>query len=182
MRFSRPITTSRLRRPMSASISTTLMPSCAMAVPRLQVVVVFPTPPLPDVMTIARPMSVLLHARGKAAGKSSKEPLDHDGLAGGIRDLRAAAGAVRVAGAGDHAPDPELLRLQRQRDDAAGITADRRVRHAAQPPQHDDAALGADLGAGVDIADHDQVTCVIDDPSRSDRADHQPGPGRLLVD
>src|SRR3954465_3811757 len=113
MRFSRPITTSRLRSPMSASISTTLIPSCAIAAPRLAVVVVLPTPPLPDVMTIARPMlCCLLHACGKAAGKSSREPLDHDGLAGDIRDLGAAARAVRIAGPGDHAPDPELLRLQ----------------------------------------------------------------------
>src|ERR1043165_8056780 len=121
MRFSRPITTSRLRSPMSASINTTLIPSCAIAAPRLQVVVVLPTPPLPDVMTIARPSAFLLHAGGKAARKSSKEPLDHDGLAGGVRDLGAAARAVRIAGAGDHAPDPQLLRLQRQCDDAAGI-------------------------------------------------------------
>src|SRR5262245_24381856 len=112
MRFSRPMTTSRLRRPMSASISTTLAPSCAMAAPRLHVVVVLPTPPLPDVMTIARPMSVLLHARGKAARKSSQEPLDHDGLAGDICDLGTAARPVCIARARDHAADPQLLRLQ----------------------------------------------------------------------
>src|SRR5258705_9778923 len=119
------MTTSRLRRPMSASISTTLIPSCAMAAPRLQVVVVLPTPPLPDVMTIARPMVFLLHARGKAARKSSQEALDHDGLAGGVCDLGAVARPIGVAGAGDHAPDPQLLRLQRQGDDAAGLAADR---------------------------------------------------------
>src|SRR3979409_2311326 len=107
MRFSRPMTTSRLRRPMSASISTTVMPSCAIAAPRLAVVVVLPTPPLPDVMTIARPMSspaFWLDAGGQAArqavGKSSGEPLDHDGVAGGVCDLGAVAGAVGVAGAG----------------------------------------------------------------------------------
>src|SRR5215470_18224985 len=105
MRFSRPITTSRLRRPMSASTSTTLAPSCAIAAPRLQVVVVLPTPPLPDVMTIARPMSVLLHTRGQAARKSSPEPLDHDGLGGGVCDLGAVAGTVRIGRAGDHAAD-----------------------------------------------------------------------------
>src|ERR1041384_496942 len=101
MRFSRPMTTSRLRRPMSASISTTLPPSCAIAAPRLQVVVVFPTPPLPDVMTIARPMNVLLHACGKAARKSSQEPLDHDGLAGGVCDLGTVARTVGIGRAGD---------------------------------------------------------------------------------
>ena len=46
---------SRLRSPTSASTSTTVAPRCASAVPRLAVVVVLPTPPLPDVTTIARP-------------------------------------------------------------------------------------------------------------------------------
>src|SRR6185436_12167945 len=141
MRFSRPMTTSRLRRPISASTSTTLAPSCAMAVPRLHVVVVLPTPPLPDVMTIARPMSVLLHARGKAARKSSQEPLDHDGLAGGISDLGSAARAVCVCCSRHHAPDPQLLRLQRERNDEPAVAPDRRMRHSAQPPQHEDADL-----------------------------------------
>ena len=46
---------SRLRKPTSASTNTTDAPRCASAVPRFAVVVVFPTPPLPDVTTIARP-------------------------------------------------------------------------------------------------------------------------------
>src|SRR5664279_1621568 len=46
---------SRLRRPTSASTSATLAPACASAVPMLAVVVVLPTPPFPEVMTIARP-------------------------------------------------------------------------------------------------------------------------------
>src|SRR5664279_2358274 len=46
---------SRLRRPTSASTSATLAPACASAVPMLAVVVVLPTPPFPEVMTMARP-------------------------------------------------------------------------------------------------------------------------------
>src|SRR5262245_8063153 len=45
------MTRSRLRRPTSKSIATVLRPSCARPVARLALVVVFPTPPLPDVTT-----------------------------------------------------------------------------------------------------------------------------------
>src|ERR1700735_4863056 len=59
---------SRLRSPTSASTSTTLAPDAPSAAPTFAVVVVFPTPPLPLVTTIARP-----RARGTAlaAGASS---------------------------------------------------------------------------------------------------------------
>src|ERR1700680_5003637 len=55
MRFSSPSTRSRLRKPMSASTSATLCPSFANAPPRFAVVVVFPTPPLPEVTTYTIP-------------------------------------------------------------------------------------------------------------------------------
>src|ERR1700681_2772199 len=60
---------SRLRRPTSASTSTTFAPVAASAAPVFAVVVVLPTPPLPLVMTIARP-----RRRGTAldAGASSR--------------------------------------------------------------------------------------------------------------
>src|SRR5947209_2786186 len=50
MRFSKPRTASRLRRPISASSTATFFPCKARADPRLAVVVVLPTPPLPDVI------------------------------------------------------------------------------------------------------------------------------------
>src|SRR5690606_37385035 len=50
----------RLRRPISASTQTTLFPSEARATPRLSVVVVFPTPPLPDVMVMTRAVMACL--------------------------------------------------------------------------------------------------------------------------
>ena len=40
---------------MSASISATFSPSAASAIPRFAVVVVLPTPPLPEVITITLP-------------------------------------------------------------------------------------------------------------------------------
>src|SRR5512140_1546938 len=55
MRFSSPITTSRLRRPMSPSIQTTLAPPASSATPMLAVAVVLPTPPLPEVTVTTFP-------------------------------------------------------------------------------------------------------------------------------
>src|SRR5579883_151365 len=52
MRFSRPSTASKLRRPISESTTATFLFCIARAVPRFAVVVVLPTPPLPDVMVI----------------------------------------------------------------------------------------------------------------------------------
>ena len=46
--FSSPITTSRLRKPISASIHTTLWPLAARATAKFAVVVVLPTPPFPE--------------------------------------------------------------------------------------------------------------------------------------
>src|SRR5215468_11276328 len=59
-RRSAPITRSRLRRPTSKSTTTTLSPRCARAAPRAAVVVVLPTPPLPDVTTSTLAISKLL--------------------------------------------------------------------------------------------------------------------------
>src|SRR5664279_4597921 len=56
MRFSRPITTSRLRSPISPSMQTTLSPRAASATAIFAVVVVLPTPPLPEVMVTTFPV------------------------------------------------------------------------------------------------------------------------------
>src|ERR1700722_8666256 len=50
-RRSAPSTRSRLRKPTSKSTTTTFSPICASAAPSAAVVVVLPTPPLPDVTT-----------------------------------------------------------------------------------------------------------------------------------
>ncbi len=49
IRFSSPRTTSRFLKPISASIHTTFPPPAAKAVARFAVMVVLPTPPLPEV-------------------------------------------------------------------------------------------------------------------------------------
>src|SRR6266508_2146000 len=54
------MTRSRLRRPMSKSITTTVWPVRASAVPKAAVDVVLPTPPFPDVTTTTLPISVTL--------------------------------------------------------------------------------------------------------------------------
>src|SRR6266536_2156156 len=56
-RRSAPIRRSRLRRPISKSITTTFCPKLAIAAPRAAVDVVLPTPPLPDVTTTTLPIS-----------------------------------------------------------------------------------------------------------------------------
>src|SRR5699024_4043560 len=48
--------TSKLRKPMSVSIKHTFLSINAKAVPMLAVVVVLPTPPFPEVITIASPI------------------------------------------------------------------------------------------------------------------------------
>ena len=45
---------------MSVSTNTTFFPLIANAAPKFAVVVVFPTPPFPDVMTITSPITFLL--------------------------------------------------------------------------------------------------------------------------
>src|SRR6476646_3871331 len=61
-RRSAPITRSRLRRPTSKSMTTTLSPLWASAAPRAAVDVVFPTPPLPDVTT--RTLAIVISLAG----------------------------------------------------------------------------------------------------------------------
>src|ERR1700687_2284722 len=68
MRFSRPITTSRLRSPISPSIHTTLSPMAASATAMLAVVVVLPTPPLPEVMVRTFPVIDQVSASQAAPG------------------------------------------------------------------------------------------------------------------
>src|SRR5512139_308065 len=54
---------SRLRRPTSKSMTAVLCPRCARPAAKLALVVVLPTPPLPDVITMIVATCVLLSAR-----------------------------------------------------------------------------------------------------------------------
>src|SRR5262249_17661625 len=164
MRFSRPSTTSRLRSPMSASTSTTCLPRRASAVPRFAVVVVLPTPPFPDVMTMARPISFLL----TLSRRSALVRLDDDATLGRVRDFGGALRVVAGVGrAGDQAPDANLLRIQAQRDDVAGIAAAGRMREAAQGTHDDDVAARAYFGARIDVTDDDEVRRRLDHRART---------------
>src|SRR5687768_2254278 len=92
MRFSRPRITSRLRSPMSASTTATFLPSLARATPRFAVVVVLPTPPLPEVTTMHSLMGVLHFA--SAHREPAAVVLQDDGSVLDMGDLgrEAAAG------------------------------------------------------------------------------------------
>src|SRR5262249_41697435 len=172
MRFSRPTTTSRLRRPMSASTRTTVCPSAASAAPRFAVVVVLPTPPLPEVMTMARPMTVdSLDAGGEIAWQFAQVTFDDDSAAGAVRDLRLERRLVAVARARDLATDAQLLRLEPQRQDEADVLPDAGVCGAAQAPEHDDVAGRAHFGARIDVAKHDHVPGVIENDAGPHRPD-----------
>jgi hypothetical protein len=70
-RFSSPRSRSRLRSPMSASTRHTRYPRRAMLMPRLAEVVVLPTPPLPEVMTMTRASPAPSAVRRRAAPSSA---------------------------------------------------------------------------------------------------------------
>ena len=147
MRFSTPSTRSRLRSPISVSTSMTLAGRASRARrPTFAVVVVLPTPPLPDVTTIRRPLIRLPSAWGAIA----------------MRSLSTRRPPVRAAVArafdvdGDERRDAQLRRREFERDHARGDVALRaRVRRAAQRAEDDDIAARDELGARIDVADDD---------------------------
>src|SRR5260221_4834860 len=111
---------------MSASINTTVWPSCASAVPRLADVVVLPTPPLPDVMTIARPLPMTdsLDAGREVSRQPAVVVLDDDRVAGRICDLGVRSSRGAIGCTHDHAPDAKLLRLEPKREGETDGLAD----------------------------------------------------------
>src|ERR1700680_3652704 len=109
MRFSSPSTKSRLRRPMSASTSTTCLPSVASAQPTFAVVVVLPTPPFPDVTTYDFPVNEGPFRFWSRFGRD-----DHDLAVAYFCDLRkrrARPAFVRRRRGRDAARAPHLRRL-----------------------------------------------------------------------
>src|SRR5258707_9430601 len=89
MRFSSPITTSRLRSPMSPSMQTTLSPMAARATAMFAVVVVLPTPPLPEVMVRTFPVIDQVSASQAVSGSfAARAPtLGHDAPVFNARQL-----------------------------------------------------------------------------------------------
>src|SRR5689334_20592485 len=123
-RRSHPMTRSRLRRPMSKSMTATFLPLRARPHARLAEVVVLPTPPLPEVTTI-----ISVNA-GSPPSKSGADPGEAQVVAGEPR-LHGFAGELRRNGfehtehAGDgHELGVKLL-TKHTRADVAAAARDR---------------------------------------------------------
>src|SRR5690606_30670144 len=186
MRFSSPMTTSRLRRPISASTQTTLFPSEARATPRLAVVVVFPTPPLPDVMVMTRAvMACLLPSccYTLLGVMTSDAPLlGHDLPVAHGGDLRSRAGLAVVRGDGDVVRNPKLHGAHVERaHQRFCISVRARMDRPAQPAPYEHIAAGNDLRAGVHVANHHDVPRMFDDPPRAQRGLDQHAGAAMFV-
>src|SRR5512139_1614528 len=131
MRFSRPNTTSRLRRPISASRQATRFPSSASATPTLAVVVVLPTPPLPEVTVMIR--------AGIAPPSFHLPRLGDDLAVAHTRHFRRGLAAATFRRARKTLRDAQLRGRQIERAHDRGLIAHRPgVHRAAQfTPHHD---------------------------------------------
>src|SRR5246127_598550 len=143
-RRSQPMIRSRLRRPTSKSITAVLWPRSARPDEKLALVVVLPTPPLPEVTTTIFAMEF---------GPELKLERGHDEDAVDEPHLRGLAGHVlgqrRLRGAVD-AGDGDEFGLEAGREDASlGIAARAGDGLAAQRAVHMHVAVGQHLGAGV---------------------------------
>src|SRR3954468_7852639 len=150
---------SRLRRPTSKSITAVLCPRSASPLAKLALVVVLPTPPLPEVTTtvlvIASPSKELLLLEG----------IEHQPVSLGIRDqphlrrlapyrreLRRFAGPIQ-------ARDGNQLCLHAEREDPClAITARPRDGAAAERRVHVDVPVRDHFRAGVHHREHHQVS------------------------
>src|SRR3954468_3194484 len=158
-RRSQPMMRSRFRRPTSKSITAVLWPRSASPLAKLALVVVLPTPPLPEVTTtvlvIASPSKELLLLEG----------IEHQPVSLGIRyqphlrrlapyrrELRRFAGPIQAG-------DGNQLRLHPEREDPRiGIPARPRDGAAAQRRIHVDVPVRDHLRAGVHHGEHHQVS------------------------
>src|SRR6478735_4157392 len=98
-RRSQPMIRSRLRRPMSKSMTAVFLPRMARPLAKLALVVVLPTPPLPEVTTTTRVMRSTFLSR--LHGRQRLERRDGQSLV-----------AVGVEPQGDaHRPAAEVLEV-----------------------------------------------------------------------
>src|SRR5206468_6851777 len=111
-RRSAPITRSRLRRPTSKSITTTLCPLRAKAPPKAAVEVVLPTPPLPDVTT--KTWDILLNL--SAASIQRRDPQGR-AVKPGLHGATAECG-LDVVGGAVQAVDRQQLGLEATAENA----------------------------------------------------------------
>src|SRR6185436_6789624 len=167
-RRSAPITRSRLRRPTSKSTTTTLCPLCASAAPSAAVVVVFPTPPLPEVTTrtlAIRDLLSRLIQRGYFHGVAFQPGLRR---AVANRNVDFFCGLVVTVDGEQLGLDPLAV------DPRVGVAVDARHRAAAQRPVDVDRSAGDDLRAGANRAEHGDIAFHEDDRlSRTHRAVEQ---------
>src|SRR3954447_5734853 len=157
-RRSAPITRSRLRRPTSKSTTTTLSPRCASAAPSAAVVVVLPTPPLPDVTTKTLAIETILLSwlvqRCNSHGAALKPGLGRP----------AAQGFVDIVGSLVESIDCKQFGFDLLAKDArARVPVDPRHGAAAQRAVDVDGATGDDLGTGADRTQNGDVAFREDD-------------------
>src|SRR5579863_6123201 len=125
----------------------------ASAQPTLAVVVVLPTPPLPDVMTNALPFNRSCLARSR--------PFDRNLAFPDARDLRRRVFLSLLVRRCDRdaTRDTQLHRLEPQRVDGGRFVAlCSRVCDAAQRAPYHDIAGCRQFGAGIDVANDDDRT------------------------
>src|SRR3569623_768909 len=147
-RRSAPITRSRLRKPTAKSTTTTLSPRCASAAPSAAVVVVLPTPPLPDVTTSTLAISKISFwsvQRGNSHGVALQPGLGRLAAQGGVDIVGSLIKPVDCKQFGF-----DLLAI----DARARVSVDVRYGAAAQRAIDVDRSDGDDLGAGADRAEN----------------------------
>ena len=151
---------------MSASTRITRLPRLASAAPRLAVVVVLPTPPLPEVMT----MRACAHD-SEAPRLDLPEPFernDDDARRRERRPLPAPDGRCgRSPSAAMIARNAQLGGIEVECVDPRAFIALRPgVRDAGEPPEHHDVAASDQFGARIHVADDDDVSDVMEAPAR----------------
>src|ERR1700759_3688178 len=179
-RRSAPRIRSRLRSPTSKSITTTFCPICASAAPKAAVVVVLPTPPLPDVTTktfaIVNSLTLTCSIERRDLHDVAFEPGLGRAMAQFVADL---------VGGEVEAVDRQQFSLDLLAEDPRrAVAVDSGHRTAAQGPVDVDRAAGDDLRAGADRAQHRDVAFHEHDrlPGPHRRLDHHRGRLRLCLD
>src|SRR6185312_5853666 len=175
-RRSTPMMRSRLRSPTSKSIAMVFFPSSAMPVAMLALVVVFPTPPLPEVTTTILDTEGLLSAENQTSRESNKRPPRRASKFFCANFFRACVATVRLErGDADRAVlDEHLGRLAAQLL-GDGVGGDELAAHRNElglEAVTEDAGVGAAMGAGeraaheaavdVDVAVGDDLRAGID--------------------
>src|ERR1700730_16325606 len=197
-RRSQPITKSRLRNPTSKSMTTVLWPRSASPAAKAAAVVVFPTPPLPDVIatTFANKSSLPLAAPGlvilrspypcaQPPSRSSALIFCYRQLVIDERDLDCRTVLFRRQLLADKIPagDADQLGFEpRAEDSRLDVAAGAGQSPAAQHAINMNVAVGNELGAWADRGRDDEVGAAgVDLRPRPHRLGNQTRrrPGRL---